>query len=279
MKLHFFKMIPEVSLCLQLKKDVLGRGFISLGCSTRGTAGPLGIRTRGWGEWARAAVCDPRETSHQGPGLRAAGGVGLEWKPSLRIHITAGCGDPVQPFQKERSERAWSSHRGEAEKLPQVVLRAGRGGGGLVAWTTGQEVSWAPSPWQSGDKKALRKTLRYQQYKIQRMTGSSQHWEGPCRIKGKESPRPAGFLAYLFLMVPGAGPVHRTIGGGTESCMVQGQCLSSAKDSQDGHSQLLAAAVSSSHEPVSPLVQQHVDPPTLGTLLAGLGVGSGQKTF
>ena len=123
MKLHFFKMIPEVSLCLQLKKDVLGRGFISLGCSTWGTAGPLGIRTRGWGEWARAAVCDPRETSHQGPGLRAAGGVGLEWRPSLRIHITAGCADPVQPFQRERSERAWSSHRGEAEKLLQLPCR------------------------------------------------------------------------------------------------------------------------------------------------------------
>lgn len=75
-----------------------------------------------------------------------------------------------------------------------------------------------------GDKKALRKTLRYQQYKIQGMTGSGQHWEGPCRIKGKASPWPVGFLARLLLTVPGAGPVHRRVGGGTEPCGGTGQC-------------------------------------------------------
>ena len=73
MKLHFFKMIPELSSWLQLKKEVLGRGLISLQCSTWGTTGTLRIRTRGRGEGAGAEVCDFRETSHQGPGLRAAG--------------------------------------------------------------------------------------------------------------------------------------------------------------------------------------------------------------
>lgn len=180
MKLHFFKMIREVSLCLQLKKDVLGRGFISLECSTRGTAGPLGIRTRGWGKWARAVVCDPRKTSYQGPGLRAAGGASVEAKPEDLQHSWM-CGSPCPTLSKGsgQTERAWSSYGGEAGG---AALSCAQGGEGrevaFVTWTAGQEVSWAPSTWQSGDQKALRKTLRFQQYKIQGMIGSSQHWEG-----------------------------------------------------------------------------------------------------
>lgn len=132
MKPHFFKMIREVSLCLQLKKDVLGRGFISLECSTRGTAGPLGIRTRGWGKWARAAVCDPRKTSYQGPGLRAA--AGLAWRPSLRICSTPGCVEaPVPPFPKgavrQRESLELLRGRGRRSCLELCSGRGGEGGG------------------------------------------------------------------------------------------------------------------------------------------------------
>lgn len=51
---------------------------------------------------------------------------------------------------------------GEAQGSTSGYGQGGEGeGGGLVSWTAGQEVSWLPSPWQSGDNSTLRKPQGY----------------------------------------------------------------------------------------------------------------------
>lgn len=97
----------------------------------------------------------------------------MEAKPEdLQHSWMRGSPCPTLSKGSGQTERAWSSYGGEAGG---AALSCAQGGEGrevaFVAWTAGQEVSWAPSTWQSGDQKALRKTLRFQQYKIQGMIG------------------------------------------------------------------------------------------------------------
>lgn len=85
MKLHFFKMIPEVSSWLKCKKDVLGTGSVLLECSVWEPQALYESGQEAGEEGPGVEVCEPRETSYPGPLPR--GSWELEWMPSLgRTH-------------------------------------------------------------------------------------------------------------------------------------------------------------------------------------------------
>ena len=173
---------------------------------------------------------------------------------------------------------------------PKSCLRVWSGPGGegrgCVAWTAGQEVSWVPSPWQSGDNKTLRKTLRYLQYRTQGPTGSTLHWESPYRIflRTKRATVLLGSWPVCFSsQVPGplAGPVHRRIwrrDGALWWHRVSGRgvlCEGLTKRPLRAS----GSCILCSCELSAILIRQHIDPPAFGTRLGGLGVGTRTEDF
>lgn len=121
---------------------------------------------------------------------------GLEWRPSLRICSTSGCVEaPVPPFPKgavrQRESLELLRGRGRRSCLELCSGRGGEGGGlcCLDRWSGSQLGTLCLAEWRP---ECPQETLRFQQYKIQEMIGSRRHWEGPCRIKGKETPHPQG---------------------------------------------------------------------------------------